>query len=263
MPAPWPDAQAAFAAALTDAQLPAPAGLVVNGASGPQRGFAVHRNNHVVGLIGALQERFPVTLRLVGREFFRAMARTYVAAHRPRSPLLMSYGDDFPDFIARFGPAESVPYLSDVARLEVAWNQAYHAAEAAPLDASALSSVPGESRLEARLSLHPSVRLLRSAWPVAEIWSAHQGPGEVAPPAEWRPQDVLVVRPDADVQVVALPPGVHAFLHAILERNTVQEAGGLAVQDSADFDLGDSVVMLFRIGAIAAIDRRDIPELST
>src|SRR5688500_10408784 len=100
MPPAWCESQAAFAAALTDARLPPPAHVIeCGGGPGARPGFAVYRNTSRVTLIDALQARFPVTCRLVGGEFFRAMARTYVGDYPPRSPLLMAYGDDFPRFI--------------------------------------------------------------------------------------------------------------------------------------------------------------------
>jgi hypothetical protein len=90
----------AFAAALLDPELPVPAGVLGRAAAAPHR-FAIYRNNFVAGLTQALRHRFPVSERLVGEDFFRAMARDYIAGHRPRSPLLMTYGDDFPGRAAK------------------------------------------------------------------------------------------------------------------------------------------------------------------
>ncbi len=84
-------------------------------------------------LIDALRTKFPATERIVGEEFFRAMARVFVIAHPPRSKILHTYGDDFGDFIAAFEPAAELAYLADVARLEAARTRAYHAADATPL----------------------------------------------------------------------------------------------------------------------------------
>lgn len=207
-----------------------------------------------MGLLDALQQRFPVTCRLVGEEFFRAMARPYVDEHRPRSPLLMNYGDDFPDFIRGFTPAADVSYLSDVARLEAAWSEAYHAADARPLPAQVLAGTLPDALLERRLTLHPSARLLRSVHPVADIWAAHQGPGAVAPPVRWEAQDVLIVRPDLEVQVHTLAPGEHAFVSALLERRCVQDAAEIALIGNSQFDAGRCIVNLFEIGAVVAID---------
>ena len=48
------------------------------------------------------RSRFPVVKRLVGEEFFRAMAQVFVTEEPPRSPVLFRYGSTFPDFIAGF-----------------------------------------------------------------------------------------------------------------------------------------------------------------
>src|SRR5918911_1682786 len=98
------DLQKHFAAALLDRSKPVPDGI----RSRPERRFAVYRNNVYVSLVAALATRFPVCRALVGDDFFGAMARDFVAAHPPRSPLLMTYGDDFGDFIDGFAPAASV-----------------------------------------------------------------------------------------------------------------------------------------------------------
>ena len=58
------------------------------------------------------------------------MARAYIAAEKPRYALIIHYGESFPDFIEAFEPARELAYLPDVARLESAWVESYHAAEA-------------------------------------------------------------------------------------------------------------------------------------
>ncbi|MFG1298366.1 DNA-binding domain-containing protein [Xanthobacter sp. V3C-3] len=246
------EAQAAFAAALLNPDTPVPPGIGGPGGRADARRFAVYRNNVMVGLVDALAARFPVCAQLVGEEFFRAMARVHAAATKPRSPLLMAYGDDFPDFIAAFPPAAGLPYLADVARLEVAYGAAYHAAEAAPVTTAALGPLSPDRLSALRLSLHPSARLIRSAYPVASIWLAHQGGDAVEGPAEWVGEDVLVVRPDADVLVHRLPEGGFAFLDELRGGRTVGEAAGAACRDGVGFDLGGALVGLFAMGAVVA-----------
>lgn len=248
----WADAQAAFAAALIDPRLPPPPGVIECG-SGRRNGFAVYRNNALVTLIDALQERFPVTCQLVGEEFFRAMARAYASEHRPRSPLLFQYGNDFPIFVAGFMPAEDVPYLSDVARLEVAWSAAYHAPEASPLQPHALTETAPDAVFGMRLTLHPSTQILRSPYPVADVWAAHQHANSVTPPTSWDGQDILVVRPDAEVHVHTLGPGTYAFMSALLDRKCVQDAAEIACIGASEFDAGENIVNLFRMGGVIAL----------
>ena len=116
-----------------------PDGLAAWNGSDPAARFAVHRNNVVASLVDALAETFPVSQELVGEEFFRAMAKALRAAHRRRARcVLATYGDAFPAFVERFPPAQALPYLADVARLEMARVRAFHAADAQPVSAARL-----------------------------------------------------------------------------------------------------------------------------
>jgi hypothetical protein len=213
--------------------------------------FSVYRNNVAVGLIGALEARFPVTLRLVGAEFFRAMARAYIAVEKPRDALIIHYGASFPDFIEAFEPARALAYLPDVARLESAWVESYHAAEALALTLAALAEFPAERLADARVGSHPSTRLLRSQYPAASIWAAHQGEGEPQPPARWIAEDILITRPDADVFTRVLPAGGYDFARMLLSGETIAVAA--ANVEAEGFDPGAHLVGLIEAGAIVAI----------
>ncbi len=141
---PQSDWQGAFARALLHPEVATPPGLL-----DPYRGrtfkrFAIYRNNVVAGLTEALRMSFPVVCRIVGEEFFHAMARAYVVKHPPQSPVLLEYGESFAPFIDSFAPAALLPYLGDMARIERAWLEAYHAPEATPLDSSMLDAIPTE-----------------------------------------------------------------------------------------------------------------------
>jgi len=72
MPAPF---ETSFAQALLDADRPIPYGITAHNAAVPARRFAVYRNNVVAGLVKALKSRFAVVEKIVGEEFFAAMAR--------------------------------------------------------------------------------------------------------------------------------------------------------------------------------------------
>src|SRR6266850_2007205 len=138
MPAPF---ETSFAEALLDADRPIPFGINAHNAAVSARRFAVYRNNVVAGLVKALKSRFAVVEKIVGEEFFAAMARVFVMEQPPRSPLLATYGDNFPAFIAGFEPARELPYLVDVARLEAARTRSYHAADATPVDPGQLATL--------------------------------------------------------------------------------------------------------------------------
>ena len=92
----------AFAAALDDPSAATPATTSGRMGAPDARRFAVYRNNVAVGLIGALEARYPVSRRIAGDDLFRAMARAFARAHRPRSPVMIAYGEEFPEFVAEY-----------------------------------------------------------------------------------------------------------------------------------------------------------------
>ena len=61
------------------------------------RQFSVYRNDVAVGLIGALEARYPVSRRIAGEDLFRALARAFAHARKPRSPVMIAYGGEFPE----------------------------------------------------------------------------------------------------------------------------------------------------------------------
>lgn len=238
-----------FAAALVDPAEAVPVGVNGRRAVTDAKRFAVYRNNVHVSLVEALAKRYPVVARLVGDDFFRGMARVYVASHKPASPLLIHYGADFADFIAGFAPAASIGYLADVARLESAWLEAYHAADAAPLAIASLLALPPERLPGLRLRSHPATRLVVSRFPVGSIWSAHRS-DPVQPVGHARPETVLVVRPVADVGVHVLPAGDTGFIAALLDGQSVAEAAAAAGPDTAPAQV---LAGLIGLGAFHAI----------
>jgi Putative DNA-binding domain len=92
----------AFAAALGEPSAPPPATTHGRLGAPDARRFAVYRNNVAVGLIGALEARYPVSRRIAGDDLFRAMARAFVRAHKPRSPVMIAYGEEFPEFVTAY-----------------------------------------------------------------------------------------------------------------------------------------------------------------
>ena len=245
--------QAIFSAALVSDDPSPPEGLTAwNGL--PDRRFGVYRNNVMVGLTAALQSRFPVVERLVGADFFAAMARAFIAAHPPRSPLLLAYGDDLPAFIEAFEPAASLPYLADVARLEIARSRAYHAADAAPLNPATLAAIPPGSLAAVRFHPHPSLAILRSSHPVVTIWAMNAGEAEPTPLESWDGEDAAVVRPEMLVEVRRLPPGGAVFLQSLADGLPLEEAAVRALEASADFDLPANLAGLLEAGLFTAIE---------
>ena len=249
------ETQGAFAAAVLAPEASVPDGVVGPGHGAAGRRFAVYRNNVASALGNTIRLAFPAVRRLVGDAFFRAMTLAYVRAEPPRSPVLLAYGATFPDFIAGFPPAASLPYLADVARIEWLWREAYHAADVAPLDPGALAAVPGAELGGLAFTMHPSLRLARSAFPAMTIWRMNVSDAEVGAVDFSVAEDALIVRPGADVEVRAVPPGGAAFTAALAEGHTLLAAAGAAQAADARFDLAGNIAGLFAAGAFIALRR--------
>lgn len=235
--------QSALTTALLDSEAPTPRAIRSPHGTSRESRFAVHRNNVAAGLIGALEERFPVVMRLVGPAFFRGMARRYVELDPPRSPILFRYGSTFPNFIESFPPAATLPYLADVARLELARGVAYHSADAPPLAACAFADLDERALAATTVRLHPSVTLMSSRYPIVSIWDAHQREAEPALTG-WDAEAALVARPHLDVEVRKLPPGGYAFLRELARASTLLTALTTAAEKTPAFDPAANLAVL-------------------
>lgn len=244
----WHNQQAAFVDALND-----PMAGVPDAIAGTSSRFDVYRNNSAVSLRQALAEAFPVVKALVGDDFFAALAQAYVRDNRPGSPVMLHYGQEFPAFVDRFEPARSVPYLADVARLERAWLDAYHAADAAPINIDALGDVREADLDDICLRLHPSLHLLRSKWPVVSIWQAHQGTQSPdLSGLKWAAECALVVRPVLDVHVGAVPLDVYPLMRSLVDGEPLARACAHA-DDARDCDPSAQLATFFSAGCVSGL----------
>ena len=251
-----------FQAGLSSGTLPP--GLTAREPSEAARRFAVYRNNVAHGLAEALAARFPVIRRLVGGAFFAGLSRAFAAAHPPASPVLLAWGTALPNFLDGFPPVAGLPYLSDVARIEVARGEAFHAADREPLGPEPLAAAAADSGA-ARLALHPSVRVLVCRHAAASIWAANQ-PGAAlrvsgaAPLDPMRPETALVLRDRRfDVPVRAVEPGDAAVLLAMRDGATLLAAARAGVRAEPGHDPTPLLALLARAGALVAPEPESVP----
>jgi hypothetical protein len=208
------------------------------GGARPARTLGIYQSALREAVEAALRRIFPICAELVGEGCFRSIARTHVATHASRHPDLGRIGDALPGLVERLDFLASVPYLADVARLELALHAAMDApAPPPPPDPARLGDALAGAPDRWRLLLDPSVSLLASPHPVRAIWEAHRAP-ETADGDPWSAVrrargERLVVRRSTDGPCVEpAPPGLWPILRAI-------EAGAsvailLALGDAAD-----------------------------
>jgi hypothetical protein len=247
----------AFSPALLDPRSEIPAAVTGPNKKAAVKRYNVYRNNVTVSLINALAAIFPATQRISGTEFFRAMARFHVRATPPTSPLLFEYGRDFPAFIERYEYAQSEPWLADIARIERAWLDAYHAADMEIFRPQALASIPPERLPDIVFVPHPAVRIVCSEFPAVSIFAANRSEGPMDPIEAVGAEDALIARPGPDVVVRHLPAGGAIFLARLVSGETLGEAAAAAFEASPSFDLPANIAGLIEAGAFTAIDSGD------
>lgn len=179
--------------------------------------LSVYRNNIVGSLTDVMVASFPVIEALVGKAFLEGMARSFVLAHPPQHGCLGFYGQGFGDFIAGFAPAASLPYLPDIARVEIAMNDAYYARDDIALGMDILAAIPPDELGDVVLSPRDSVRVLRSDYPVLEIRDFalldqssdhHRDAPDIDAGGAW----FMVYRPALETEIVPLDAGEFALL---------------------------------------------------
>ena len=240
-----PEIQSEFRAALAGQDVPSGVTAVGDLA----RRFSVYRNTVIHSLIAALSQRFPVVRRIVGPDFFDAMAAVFVSAHPPRTPLIHAYGADFPAFLAAFPPAATLPYLPDVARIEVMRGQAYHAADAAPMSGDAIATAVGSAPDSAVLSLHPSLYIAISELPVVSIWRMNQ-PNETPSTPEPRAEAALVFRAKEDAVVLTVTPALGAIAAAVRDGLPL----GVVAKDHAPDAIAEALSAFMRHALIVGVE---------
>ena len=213
-------------------------------------GLEIYRRTALANLHGALASVYPVVLRLVGAAFFREAAERFARAQASTSGDLNLYGAGFADFLVAYPFARALAYLPDVARLEWACHESFHAADAPALDAAALAAVPPDRHGAIRFILHPAVRLVASDHPVLSIWEANQ-PGRDGTPDASTGEQVVVTRVDGEVRTLRAPLPEWRCVAALARGDTLEEAVDAAGPDADAAFLAPLLARLAANGALA------------
>jgi hypothetical protein len=190
----------------------------------PADALDVYRRNARVNHQAALAAAYPVVRRLVGDAFFAEAARRYVRASPASSGDLHGYGASLPSFLEAYGPAQGLAYLPDVARLEWAVHESFHAADAPGFDFEALGRLAPDAHGALRFRLDPDVRLVASRYPVLAIWEANQPPRDGSPDRAEGADCVLVRREGFEAIPRAIDATAWRFLDALRRGSPLEEA---------------------------------------
>lgn len=214
-------------------------GEIVAGRLSAAERLDIHRNNVVISLTDALAKVYPVIHRLVGDNYFRQVARDFVHRHPPRDRSLIAYGAEFPEFLAAEPSTQDHPYFADVAYLEWACHVAFHAPDSPPFDLARLIDMPVDAWPGARICFAPSLKLIRSDYPIARIWLENQLDREQVATIELEDgvNYTSVARPESDVEVRSLDATEYFFASSLQAGACLEEAYETAAESCGPFDI--------------------------
>lgn len=200
--------------------------------------FNIYRNNVRITLRNALRTTFPAIEKLVGEEYFSALALAFVELHPPRSAIMSDYGDCFADFLAGLDPVSDYPYLPDVARIEFARVQAYHAADAKRFGLQDEASII--RALETPVKLHPSVTTIFSEQPALSIWRSQMDLDDAEPESSGT-ETALIWRQDDRVAEIL----VHDSDNRLFDHFAKGEVFSTLLPDNEDHQAAEALIARF------------------
>lgn len=190
----------------------------------PAMQLAIYREQFVLRHVDALREDFRSLAHVLGDAAFEALAGAYFQASPSSSFTLRDLGAQLARFLAEREPWREDPLLSDLARVEWAFVEAFDAPDAPALALDALSAIAEDAWPSCRVQLAPSVQRLALAYPAHElrqaVCDARATPATVVRPAA-RLTYLIVFRGADGLRYLSLAPDAYALLDEL--------AGGAAL----------------------------------
>jgi hypothetical protein len=201
----------------------------------------VYRNNIRICLTESLKKIYPTIQKLVGEECFSGLAHKYIAEHPSTTSSLHLFGGYFSDFLSTFPPAQTLPYLPEVAHLEWAIHQVFYEKDSSAFDLSKLGEISEEKYGYLKFQLHPACRLIEFQYPIVDVWKLCQSDDNKAETVSLDSggEKILVVRRQLEVVVEKLSDGEFALLSSFSRGINFEEACEFALQTNPDFNVED------------------------
>ena len=172
--------------------------------------------------------------------------------HRPPS-CSISFGNGFADHLRHRSFVSENGWIADVAILERAWLDSYHAADAAPLAPEALGAIPEERLGDVVFRRHPASRLIACSTPAVSALVALKTGADLAATVGGDAETALITRPALTVDIRSVEGAGAVFFDALLQETPLGEAAGEA-SGTGPFDLGAALGAVLESGAFTSID---------
>jgi hypothetical protein len=142
-----------------------------------------------------MKEDYPAVAAVLGEGDFADLVREYLVAHPPSRPSVFHVGEFLADFLRGHRLGREFPFAADLALLERALIEAFHGPDAPALREDYLRSIAPAKWPALAMRAHPTVRVVRSEWKVADVRRMVDAHQTWCTPAR-EPSRVLVRRQD-------------------------------------------------------------------
>lgn len=237
------EAQANFVATINEGPAALDPALFAGSPDRITLGLKAHANTISHARLVALEESFPLTREEMGEDWFNALSRNYVETSPAKSCDLAQIGRHFARSLEN---ANLDMMVCDLAKIEWAWLESYHAADASPLTLEAISKLAEANLLNLAVTLHPSVRICPLRAPLAAPLMQLAGEMDVAA--------ILVVRPDAEVRLLAIDVRTLQAAQNCRQPSTIGNLLALASEQGDEADPIGPVLTLIGAGALVAME---------
>lgn len=227
--------QAAVAATLLHGPRHLPPGLFAGTEATVLRGLRVHANTISHARLVALEETFPRLREHLGAADFNRLSRAFVEAGGAERRGLADIGAGFADWL-------DDALAADIARVEWAWLESYHAADAVALRLADLAGDDEAALLARPVRRHPAARIVPLATGAAPCLDPAFAPDTAA---------ILITRPDAEVRLFAAHPADAAALDAAAQFSPLGSL--IALLDEEHPGGGGAIAALIDAGAFEEV----------
>jgi hypothetical protein len=132
----------------------------------------IYADAYFYRLLEVFKEDYPATLAVLGDTNFHNLITGYLIEYPPTEPSIAHASRYLPDFMRGHPLPENFPFIADLATLERALVEIFHAADATPLTATNLSIIPPEQWPTLVMRRHPASRVSQLGWRVEHIQRA-------------------------------------------------------------------------------------------
>jgi hypothetical protein len=136
--------------------------------------------------------------------------------------------------------------LVDLAAIEWAWLESYHAADADPLVLETIGAMGEAALLDLQVTAHPAMRMVALTAPLC--------PALLDVATEGQPHAILIVRPEAEVRLVALDAATAVLAEKCKSPVTIGNLLTLAAEQTGMTDPSGPVLTLIGAGALVAME---------